>query len=70
MRFTPKLRFFRRESTAHAQPDPADLGTCFGMEASLEGASSDYRSRPNYALESKPQHVAPEVSPLAWLSHR
>lgn len=70
MRFTPKLRFFRRESTARVQPDPADLGTCFGMEASLENVGADYCDRPTYPLESKARQVVAECSPLAWLSQR
>ncbi|MEO3691708.1 hypothetical protein [Roseateles paludis] len=71
MRFTPKLRFFRRESTARAQPDPADLGTCFGMEASLEAYPEEYRSATTtHALESRSARPVPDASPLAWLSRR
>jgi len=70
MRFTPALRFFRRASTPNRQPDPADLGTAFGMEASLEG-DDQYRqvSAEAYELESQRARAALE-SPLAWLSKR
>ncbi|TXI18120.1 MAG: hypothetical protein E6Q67_12270 [Roseateles sp.] len=70
MRLTPALRFFRRGSVTRQQPDPADLGTAFGLDACLDGVEQgDYR-----------QHVRPELlesqsppaadSPLAWLSRR
>lgn len=70
MRFAPALRFFRRTPAAHHAPDPADMGTAFGMEASLEGdaALSDYRAQ-SYELESERTKAAAE-SPLAWLSRR
>ncbi len=70
MRFAPKLRFFRRESAARVQPDPADLGTCFGMEASLEAYPEEYRQVPTHTLESRTARPAQDVSPLAWLSRR
>ena len=52
------------------EPDPADLGTAFGMEASLEG-DDQYRqvNAEAYELESKRARAALE-SPLAWLSHK
>ena len=69
MRFAPALRFFRRDpATAHRQ-DPADLGTAFGMEASL-GDGDDYRTSViEYELESQ-RPASTSESPLAWLSRR
>ncbi|MDC8784807.1 hypothetical protein [Roseateles koreensis] len=72
MRFAPALRFFRRNPAASLEQDPADMGTAFGMEASLDG-SNDYRSHtPEPVLES--QRISPnglhQESPLAWLSKR
>ncbi|MBV8502111.1 MAG: hypothetical protein JO006_10355 [Paucibacter sp.] len=64
MRFASALNFFRR-SVPPVQQDPADLGTCFGMEASLE--DGDYRSSAPLPLESESPAVE---SPLAWLSRR
>lgn len=70
MKFTPTLRFFRRHTAARVQPDPADLGTCFGMEASLEATPSDFQRAPStYALESQTQRPTQD-SPLAWLNRR
>ena len=69
MRFTPSLRFFRRNAApTHAQ-DPADMGTAFGMEASLEErGDSDYRQhRPEVELESQ-RALRLGESPLAWMS--
>jgi hypothetical protein len=70
MRFAPALRFFRRTPLAHHVPEPADLGTAFGMEVSLEGDAGmqDYRSQ-SYELESERAKTRTE-SPLAWLSRR
>jgi len=71
MRFVPALRFFRRDVAARSEPDPADLGTAFGLDACLDGGGfSEYRSQPpsNY-LESTSGHAAQE-SPLSWLSRR
>ncbi len=69
MRFTPALRFFRRNSAVTHEPDPADLGTAFGMEASLEDGD-DYRpSISEMELESQRARAALE-SPLAWLSSK
>lgn len=68
MRFTPTLRFFRRDAAARGKPDPADLGTAFGMEASLEAAPADnYRQVQSYALESQGNRSTHD-SPLAWLN--
>ncbi|MCV2421307.1 hypothetical protein [Paucibacter sp. DJ2R-2] len=67
MRFAPALRFFRRNSPTVHEQDPADLGTAFGMEASLEDGD-DYRaSISEVELESQRSRAALE-SPLAWLS--
>lgn len=69
MRFTPSLRFFRRNAEpVHAQ-DPADMGTAFGMEASLQ-LSEDLGLRQHTAeveLESQRAQRLGE-SPLAWMS--
>lgn len=67
MRFTPTLRFFRRDVAARVQPDPADMGTCFGMEATLEAEPVEYRRAASYPLESQSPPSAQE-SPLAWMS--
>jgi len=64
MRFASALNFFRRPA-APVQQDPADMGTCFGMEAILE--DSEYRSSTPMPLESETQR---SESPLAWLSAR
>lgn len=69
MRFAPALRFFRRTSTPVHEADPADLGTAFGMEASLEDEPYRQVSAEAYELESKRARSALE-SPLAWLSKR
>lgn len=73
MRFAPALRFFRRQAPAGYEQDPADLGTAFGMEASLEGELvEDFRpSAGHYELESAERAAAAATeSPLAWLSRR
>jgi hypothetical protein len=69
MRFAPALRFFRRSPAPLMEQDPADMGTAFGMEASLEDGD-DYRaSVTEVELESQRARTALE-SPLAWLSKR
>lgn len=71
MRFAPALRFFTRRNTdtPHAQ-DPADMGTAFGMEASLEAGEGMYQQHTaEVELESQRAQRALE-SPLAWLSKR
>ncbi|MCV2352908.1 hypothetical protein LNV09_01895 [Paucibacter sp. B2R-40] len=69
MRFAPALRFFRRSPAPALEHDPADMGTAFGMEASLEDGD-DYRaSVTEVELESQRARTALE-SPLAWLSKR
>lgn len=70
MRFMPS--FFRRSRPETRTPDPADMGTAFGMEASLDGVDSDYDTVPNsqYGLESEQLAHQTVESPLAWLSKR
>lgn len=65
MRFAPALRFLRRRSDQSPVRaiDPADLGTAFGMEASLE----DVPVMPSYGeLESQRSHP-PLDNPMAWV---
>lgn len=71
MRFVPALRFFRRDAAARSAPDPADLGTAFGLDACLDGGGViEYRSQPpSDFLESQSGHASQE-SPLSWLSRR
>lgn len=72
MRFVPSLRFFRRDVAARHVPDPADLGTAFGLDACLDGGGiSEYRSQPPAGdLESQSGNRAHQESPLGWLSRR
>ncbi len=70
MRFVPALRFFRRDVAVRNEPDPADLGTAFGLDACLDGSVSEYREHTHHqTLESQSGRLAQE-SPLAWLSRR
>ncbi len=72
MRFAPALQFLRRRSgpAPVAQTDPADLGTAFGMEASLEGDGDfEKRSRSYGQLESQREHP-PVDSPMDWVRAR
>jgi len=72
MRFVPALRLFRRDAAVRSEPDPADLGTAFGLDACLDGgAISEYRSQPPTGdfLESQSGHAMQE-SPLSWLPRR
>jgi len=71
MRFVPALRFFRRDVAARSEPDPADLGTAFGLDACLDGGGiSEYRSQgPSDFLESR-SSPSPQESPLSWLQRR
>ena len=41
MRITSALRLFRRNTPGVHEPEPADMGTAFGMEASF-GDDSEY----------------------------
>ncbi len=71
MRFVPALRFFRRDAAARGTPDPADLGTAFGLDACLDGgAVSEYRSQPASDFLESQSGRAPQDSPLSWLSRR
>ena len=71
MRFVPALRFFRRAAAVRSEPDPADLGTAFGLDACLDGGGiSEYRQQaPNDFLESQSGRTVQD-SPLGWLSRR
>ena len=65
MRFAPSLRFLRRKSERAPVRviDPADLGTAFGMEASLE----ERPMPPAYGgFESERAHP-PLDNPMAWV---
>ena len=71
MRFVPALRFFRRDVAARSEPDPADLGTAFGLDACLDGgAFSDYRNQPQSDFLESQSGRSPQDSPLSWLSRR
>jgi hypothetical protein len=72
MRFAPALRFFRKSPATVVEHDPADMGTAFGMEASLEDGGDFRPSQPDgYELESQQRSRAEKSeSPLAWLSRR
>ena len=67
MRLLPAMFTFRRNvvvARALAAPDPADLGTAFGLDASLlETASAPTAP---VALDDEPV----SEPPLAWLSRR
>ncbi len=63
MRFAPSLNFLRRAAKpARRMGDPADMGTAFGMEATLEANSEP----PSYPLESQRPHP-PIDNPMAWM---
>ncbi|MBV8122522.1 MAG: hypothetical protein JO370_00390 [Paucibacter sp.] len=73
MRFTSTLRFFRRTPPSHVQHDPADMGTAFGMEASLGGEFSEMRAAQlDGPLESQcarsDARSGTGDSPLAWMT--
>lgn len=73
MRFVPALRFFRRDVAARHAPDPADLGTAFGLDACLDGGGiSEYRSQPpgDFLESHQVSGHASQESPLSWLSRR
>ncbi|MBY0236548.1 MAG: hypothetical protein K2W93_16330 [Burkholderiaceae bacterium] len=73
MRFAPALRFFRRSPATPLEQDPADMGTAFGMEASLDGSDDFRSSQPPMELESERAAAGNGghlESPLAWLSRR
>ena len=69
MKFLPAMLRFRRASLrAYVPPeqDPADLGTAFGMEASLSD-EMDYLPLPAAAAGTEPFRQEP---PMSWLSRR
>ena len=72
MRFVPALRLFRRDAAVRSEPDPADLGTAFGLDACLDGSAvSEYRKQPaSDFLESQSGRGEVQDSPLGWLSRR
>jgi hypothetical protein len=75
MRFVPALRLFRRDAAVRSEPDPADLGTAFGLDACLDGGViSEYRNQaPSDFLESQSGRTdqgGVQDSPLSWLSRR
>ena len=71
MRFVPALRFFRRDAAVRREPDPADLGTAFGLDACLDGGGiSEYRSQPPADLLESQSGRASQDTPLSWLSRR
>lgn len=71
MRIASALRLFRRNSPSTHEPEPADMGTAFGMEASFGDASEyeDFR-RSDYGLESQTATPAAIESPLSWMTSR
>ncbi|PZP30174.1 MAG: hypothetical protein DI603_15560 [Roseateles depolymerans] len=72
MKFAPALRFFRRDTVnRRQQPDPADLGTAFGLDACLDGSlEGDYRRHVRDEVLESQMPRPPGDSPLAWLSRR
>lgn len=71
MRFVPALRFFRRDVATRHAPDPADLGTAFGLDACLDGGGfSEYRSQPPSDFLESQSGKTVQDSPLGWLSRR
>jgi hypothetical protein len=70
MRFVSALRFFRRDAAVRNEPDPADLGTAFGLDACLDGSVSEYRSQPVSDVLESQSGRSPQESPLSWLSRR
>ena len=71
MRFVPALRFFRRNAAVRGEPDPADLGTAFGLDACLDGGGiSEYRSQPAVDTLESQSGRTPHDTPLSWLTRR
>ena len=67
MRLLPTMFTFRRHVIGHtlAAPDPADLGTAFGLDACLD------EEPPAPPRRSDAQEAErPLESPTAWLSRR
>lgn len=71
MRISSALRLFRRPAADIREPEPADMGTAFGMEASFgdEHEYDDFR-RSDYGLESETTPPAATSSPLSWMTLR
>jgi len=66
MRFLPRFTFHRDVviGSALAAPEPADLGTAFGLDACLD-------EEPQMPLPAHTAHEAPPTeSPTAWLARR
>lgn len=65
MRFVPSFQFLRRSSdrVGPRRQDPADLGTAFGLEVSLDDAPPP---RVELVLESQRPHP-PLDNPMAWV---
>lgn len=66
MRLLPAMFTFRRHSViggALAAPDPADLGTAFGLDACLD-------KEPPPPPRDERSDERPLESPTAWLSRR
>ena len=69
MRFTPSLRFFRRNVAPADAQDPADMGTAFGMEASLALDEDEGLRQHTTEVELESQRAQRlGESPLAWMS--
>jgi hypothetical protein len=66
MPFTPALRFLRRSAGASRarKPDPADMGTVFGLEESLGRAEVQPAAGESHEPQA-PQE--PLDNPMAWL---
>ena len=71
MRIASALSLFRRNSPTAHEPEPADMGTAFGMEASF-GDESEYEDfrRSDYGLESQAEPRPTVASPLSWMARR
>jgi hypothetical protein len=71
MRFVPALRLFRRDAAVRSEPDPADLGTAFGLDACLDGGVvSEYRNQPASDFLESQSGREMQDSQLSWLSRR
>jgi hypothetical protein len=68
MRLLPAMFTFRRHVIGHtlAAPDPADLGTAFGLDACLD----EEPPAPPRRNDSHDGGEQPLESPTAWLSRR
>lgn len=60
------FRHFVKRKPQPAQPDPADMGTAFGLDASLaSGESSEVEDE-----SDTPARREPEQAPMDWLAQR